>query len=101
MNKKEELPVDIIEKINSDFETEISRKEILASLVKLTDDLEIPFGRIPRCVLYVANGNIEAFNGMLALARADWRDAIIQAEYDAVKGRIFDFEKTFPEDGIQ
>ncbi|MDC7997707.1 hypothetical protein [Gilvibacter sediminis] len=100
MNKKEGFPADIIEKIDSDFETEAQCEEILKSLVELTDELEIPFGRIPRCVLYVANGNTEAFNRMLTLARTDWRDAIMQAEYDSEKGRIFDFEKTFPENGI-
>lgn len=76
------LPDDILAKIRLDF----SDGEILPVIELLTDlqreDPRLFCDRILRCILYVARGRFADLADAVALARLDWRDLIVAAEYD-------------------
>jgi hypothetical protein len=45
--------------------------------------------RITRCIVAIANGNLENLNNTLAIAEYDWRDVILEAEK-------FNYQYNFP-----
>jgi hypothetical protein len=51
--------------------------------------------RILRCLLYVARGRFNYLADAIALARHDFRDLIVSAEYDLDMQRIRDFNQPF------
>jgi hypothetical protein len=76
------LPEDIIAKVRQDFPEDdaITILQLLRDLQK--EDPETFFDRILRCIVYVAHGSFEEFAGAVAMARTDWRDLVVHAEYD-------------------
>ena len=76
------LPEDIIAKIRHDF----SGGEMLPVIEMLTDlqkeNAQLFTDRILRCIVFVAGGSFEQLAEAVALARLDWRDLIVGAEYD-------------------
>ena len=88
-----ELPPDILARIAADFPADrrIEVTEALAGLAKVTRQ----HTRVARCVLFVANGNLEAFERMVKLARTDYRDTIVSAEYNRNERRLRDFSRPF------
>lgn len=101
LKTKRHIPADIIEKIKLDFKTKKLQNNVLEKLIALTSDLELGFDRIPRCILYISNGSYKIFEQQVSLARKDWRDVIVQAEYDTELIRKFDFNKTFDKNSAQ
>ena len=76
------LPPDIITKVQQDFS-----KEDAAVIVQLlselqTEDPRVFCDRILRCIVFTAGGRFDWFASEVALARIDWRDVIVNAEYD-------------------
>jgi hypothetical protein len=82
------LTEDILAKIRQDF----SRGEILPVIEMMTrlqeEDAGLFTDRILRCVLFVASGRFGALADAVALARLDYRDLIVNAEYDGHFGAL-------------
>ncbi|MBT8447160.1 MAG: hypothetical protein KJO38_08435 [Gammaproteobacteria bacterium] len=51
--------------------------------------------RVRRCIMYLADGDIEALKTNLATARQDYRDIILFAEYDHADIRVRNFDNVF------
>ena len=76
------LTDDILARIRADF----PQGEMLNAIEQL-EQLQREDGRtfderILRCVLYVAKGRISVVHDAMELARTDYRDLIVWAEYD-------------------
>ena len=76
------LPQDIITKVRQDFSQDdaIAILELLSELQK--ENPRIFCDRILRCIIFCAHGSFDEFACAVALARIDWRDVIVNAEYD-------------------
>lgn len=76
------LADDILARIRRDF----SGDEVLSVIEMMTElqkeNAQLFTDRILRCILVVADGRFDAFADAVALARLDWRDLIVDAEYD-------------------
>lgn len=88
---------DIYQKLESDFGEKSSLAiEALDQLDAETKGFVGP--RLVRAMLYLAKGDIGALRRVIDLARQDWRDVLLQAEYSYPDNtRVRDFEKTFHE----
>ena len=76
------LPHDIVTKVQQDFSKE-DATVIVESLSELQkEDSKIFCDRILRCIVFSAQGRFDWFESAVALARIDWRDVIVNAEYD-------------------
>ena len=53
--------------------------------------------RILRCIVFAARGNSAGFDQLCRLAKVDYRDVIMAAEYDRHDNRLHDFTKPIPE----
>lgn len=89
------LPPDIEARIVADFPAS-EHAAITNGLIGLSDATPEPT-RVARCVLFVANGDLDEFERMVELARTDYRDAIVAAEYDRDLNRLRDFGWPFGE----
>jgi hypothetical protein len=80
------LADDILAKVRQDFSVEETLPiiEMLSELQK--ENTRLFNDRILRCILFVADGRFESLVDSVALARKDWRDLIINAEYDGQFG---------------
>jgi len=80
------LPEDIIAKVRQDFTDDdmIPILQLLSELQK--EDSKIFGDRILRCIVFLAGGSFEEFADAVAMARLDWRDLIVEAEYDGWYG---------------
>lgn len=89
-------PQDIITKVRQDF-SEDDATAILQLLNELQKENPRIFSdRILRCIIFSAGGRFDEFACGVALARIDWRDVIINAEYDRDRQtRRRNFELTF------
>ena len=90
------LSQDIITKVRQDFS-----EADAAVIVQLLSDLQkenatVFCDRILRCIVFMAEGRFDWFASEVALARLDWRDVIVNAEYDSDREtRRRDFEFPF------
>ena len=73
------LPDDIVAKVTRDFRDAQEREFVLDTLSNLSVNDK---NRVIRCVLFCAAGDIEMFRTMEELARVDYRDAIMNGEYE-------------------
>jgi hypothetical protein len=75
------LSEDILEKIRQDF----SGGEMLSVIERLEslqrDDPQLFHDRIVRCIIFVSAGRINVVEQAIELARTDYRDLIVWAEY--------------------
>lgn len=67
--------------------------QMLAELQR--EDAQLCCDRILRCLVFVASGRFAAFVDAVALARTDYRDLIVSAEYDNDWRQIRDFNQPF------
>jgi hypothetical protein len=76
------LPQDIVTKVQQDFPEAdaIVITQLLSELKE--EDPRIFCDRILRCIVFSAQGRFDWFESAVALARIDWRDVIVNAEYD-------------------
>jgi len=79
------IPEDIIAKVRKDFPEDdgLMVLQLLSEFQKNNPDLS---ERILRCIVFLAKGSFEEFARAVELARVDWRDLIVQAEYDGWVG---------------
>ena len=73
------LPTDIVTRVAQDFPAPADREQVLKELTELDVNER---DRIARCVLFCAAGDLGQFRDMAALARLDYRDVIMSAEYE-------------------
>lgn len=92
------IPEDIIDKLKADFKDdfELAFKK-LSSANQMYSDIRKE--RINRCIVHIANGSITELDNAIRIAKTDWRDAILCAEYEYVEGSsskaIYDFTNGF------
>jgi hypothetical protein len=72
----------------------------VAPVTQLLDELRREDGqlfrdRILRCLVFVAGGRFSALADAVALARTDYRDLIVSAEYDRDWRQVRDFNQPF------
>ena len=95
------FPKDITKKIRADFKEADKIKEafkLLSDYYRECDDDEN--FRLARCLLYESKGKIEELEENIKIAKADWRDTIISAEYDNEKNWLRNFNRPFGEEKI-
>ena len=93
------LPDDVLARARRDFPA-ARHAEVIAALEGLATTTR-EHARVARCVLFVANGSLEEFERMIALAHTDYRDAIVQAEYDRNDRRLRDLTLPFEVNDLQ
>lgn len=87
---------DIVQKVKRDFESPDDAALALALLADFTEqNQELAADRILRCIVFVANGDLDLFGKALDLARIDYRDLIVWAEYDDRFQQIRDLSVPF------
>ena len=90
------LARDIWGKANKDFET---LEEAALALSVLADFVvqhqELSSDRILRCIVFVANGDLNRLEKAIDLAKTDYRDLILLAEYDVKNERVRDLSNPF------
>ena len=92
-------PKDIKEKIDSDFAGKASQAyQILDEAISKTDYLN--HNRIIRCIIFLADKDIDKLKKSIETATYDPRDVMLWAEYsdsdiEKTPKRIRDFNKTF------
>ncbi len=90
------LPIDILDKINQDFSKPDDRELIIFLLENLNVNER---HRIMRCILFLAQGDMDIFGEYEKLAKIDYRDVIMNAEYEyPSEKRLRDFSKPFKEE---
>ena len=83
-------------KVNKDFETPEEAALALSVLADFMDqNQELSSDRILRCIVFVANGDLNRLEKAIDLAREDYRDLIVWAEYDEKNERVRDFSNPF------
>ena len=87
------LPTDILKRINQDFSS-IDDRELIKNLL---ENLKVnERHRIMRCILFLAQGDLKTFGEFEKLAKIDYRDVIMNAEYEyPSEKRLRDFSKPF------
>ncbi len=90
------LPIDILDKINQDLSKPDDRELIIFLLENLNVNER---HRIMRCILFLAQGDMDIFGEYEKLAKIDYRDVIMNAEYEyPSEKRLKDFSKPFKEE---
>ena len=92
------LAQDILGKVIWDFETPDESDLVLTLLVDFTEqNPELASDRILRCIVFVAQGDLDTFDKAIDLATIDYRDLIVWAEYDGNYERVRDLSTPFDE----
>lgn len=88
---KSELESDIRKHLNGQFSG--------TELELATDQLrELPTTtRIKRCIAFASGGDLGRFDKLCKLAKIDYRDVIVAAEYDLSYMQLYDFNRPIPE----
>ena len=61
----------------------------------LVQNQELSSDRILRCIVFVANGDLNRLEKAIDLAKIDCRDLIVLAEYDEKNERVRDLSNPF------
>ena len=56
---------------------------------------ELDSDRLSRCALFVADGSIQELREAVKLGKLDYRDLIVNAEYDRSMNQLRDFNQPF------
>jgi uncharacterized protein YbaA (DUF1428 family) len=90
------LARDIWGKVNKDFETPEEAALALSVLADFVDqNKELSSDRIVRCIVFVANGDLTRLEKAIDLAKEDYRDLIVWAEYNEKNERVRDLTNPF------
>ena len=90
------LARDILAKTNRDFQTSDEAAlalSVLADFVEQNPD--ISSDRILRCIVFVAHGDLGRLEQAIDLAKTDYRDLIVWAEYDGKENQVRDLSNAF------
>jgi hypothetical protein len=89
------------EKLSSDILTQIKLQfgENHKKVIEILENDFLNSNRIIRCIIFLSEKNIEKVKENINLAKIDWRDIILLAEYENNENRepklIRDFNKPF------
>lgn len=87
-------PADILYRLKSDYGKNITEAKIeIQNLIKSHKDFRSH--RIIRALIFAGNKDIIHLKKMIALAQTDWRDLLMEAEYDSSHARVRDFNFEF------
>jgi len=89
------ITTDIVEQLRRDFPP----FEFEARLSQLTQASNSP--RIQRCIAFASRGHPWHFDYLCKLAKVDFRDVIMAAEYERMGAHLYDFNKPIPEARIE
>jgi hypothetical protein len=85
------MELDIVEQLQRDFPvSEIEAR--LSQLAQASNSL-----RIQRCIVFASRGHPWYFDYLCKLAKFDFRDVVMAAEYDRLNVRLYDFNRPIPE----
>jgi hypothetical protein len=90
--------MDIQGKIHLDFEEDYDLViTLMSDWFKYMTEYYKPFEgiRIARCIIYSAGGDLNKLDYAFQLAKRDWRDVIVAAEYNMEDLRVRDFNNPF------
>jgi len=91
------LAQDIVERIRRDFEDPDEADLALSVLKDFAEkNKEPPSDRVLRGIVFVANGDLDRLGQAIDLARIDYRDLIVWAEYDENRQRVRNLSTSFP-----
>lgn len=82
---------DIVDQLQHDFPAD----EIDKRLAQLTEASSTT--RIQRCIVFASRGHAWYFDYLCRLAKIDYRDVIMAAEYDRLDAHLYDFNKPIAE----
>ena len=92
-------PADIIKKLESDYgKNSGEAKRKIQELIK--SNKEFRSHRIVRALIFAGNKDINHLEKMIELTRTDWRDLIMNAEYEYPEKRVRDFNNEFGNEKI-
>jgi hypothetical protein len=87
---------DIWGRVNKDFETPEEAALALSVLADFVDqNQELASDRILRCIVFVAQGDLNRLEKAIGLAKEDYRDLIVWAEYSEKSERVRDLTNPF------
>jgi len=91
------LAQDIIERLEWDFD-DPEEAALATSVLKdfAEENQELSNERILRCIVFVARGDLNRLGEAIDLAKIDYRDLIVWAEYDEKRERVRDLSVPFP-----
>ena len=95
MNENQTIEADIVECIQRDF-PEDSVQDILTKILAASSSQ-----RIQRCIAFAARGHRSHLDYLCQLARIDYRDVIMAAEYDRFDTQLYDFNQPIPNARIE
>lgn len=92
-------PTDIIKRLESDYGKNSGKAKIsIQELIKSSKDYRN--NRIVRALIYSGNKDIVHLNKMIELTRTDWRDLLMNAEYEKYDKRVRNFDNEFGKENI-
>ena len=92
-------PADIIQKLESDYgKNSGEAKRKIQELIK--SNKEFRSQRIVRALIFTGNKDINHLKKMIELTRTDWRDLLMNAEYEYPEKRVRDFNNEFGNEKI-
>ena len=97
------FPDDVLNKIETEFEEKdkaLVMDLLRKCLAEYDDTLLEGRERIVRCILFGTNGSIEQLKIHIDYAIRDYRDVIVQAEYDDEMNWLRNFIRPFGNDAI-
>jgi hypothetical protein len=90
------LARDIWGKVNKDFETPEEAALALSVLADFVDqNRELSSDRLVRCIVFLADGDLDRLEEALDLAKKDYRDLIVRAEYNEEDEHVRDLTHPF------
>ncbi|WP_430409564.1 elongation factor Tu [Kordia sp.] len=93
-------PIDIIKRLQKDYASNLG--EAMRSIQELLiSHKDFQSHRIVRALVFTGNKDIVQLKKMIALARIDWRDLLLCAEYETADTRVRNFTKEFGKEEIK
>lgn len=89
------LEADVLTHVVASFKDKHIQEMIISDLIRLGESQGFTTSRIPRCILYLSESKPDKFNFYLKMANNDWRDVIMEAEYDESRKKVRDFNQRF------
>jgi hypothetical protein len=86
-----DIAPDIVDRLRRDFPAAVAD----ARLAQLAQASGSP--RIQRCIVFASRGHPWYFDYLCKLAKVDYRDVIMAAEYDRLNARLYDFNNPIAE----
>jgi len=93
-------PTDIKNRIESDYQKNIGEVTVCIQKVLISNEV-FQNNRIVRALIYAGNKDIVHLKKMIKLAKIDWRDLLLNAEYEHPDKRVRNFDNEFGKENIK